>query len=262
SATSQMLSDLAFALAERGWAVQIITSRRRYDAPAERLAPRQLVRGVTVHRIWTSRFGRAKLLGRAIDYATFYLSAAWCLWRLAKAGDVVVVKTDPPMLSIMAAPMCWLRRVRFVNWLQDLFPEAAEALGVGGRAARAGYAVLRRLRNRSLKAAYTNVVLGERMAGRLADLCISENRVHVISNWADGSVITPAEHVTNRLRSDWGLTGEFVVAYSGNLGRAHDIDTLLDAMSILEQEKRTVASDCQEQQRPVSWLFIGGGALT
>src|SRR5262245_24309609 len=118
-----MLSDLAFALAERGWAVQIITARHRYEASAERLAPRELVRGVTVHRIWTSRFGRASLLGRVIDYATFYVSAALCLWRLARAGDVVVMKTDPPMLSLIGAPVCWLRRVRFVNWLQDIFPE-------------------------------------------------------------------------------------------------------------------------------------------
>jgi glycosyltransferase involved in cell wall biosynthesis len=202
------------------------------------------------------------MLGRAIDYATFYVSAALCLWRLAKAGDVVVMKTDPPMLSLIGAPVCWLRRVRFVNWLQDIFPEAAEALVVGGRAVRAGYSVLRPLRNRSLKTAHTNVVLGERMAGKLSDIGIPKNRVNVISNWADGSVITQAEHAKNGLRSDWGLTGEFVVGYSGNLGRAHDIDTLLEAMSILEQTQLTDPRGRQEQLRRVSWLFVGGGALT
>src|SRR5262249_19576396 len=87
SATSQMLSDLAFALAERGQAVCVITSRQRYDAPTERLPAREMVKGVWVHRLWTSRFGRANLMGRAVDYATFYATAAWRLWRLARRGD-------------------------------------------------------------------------------------------------------------------------------------------------------------------------------
>jgi hypothetical protein len=37
SATSQMFSDLAFALAARGEAVWEVTSRQRYEAPGERL---------------------------------------------------------------------------------------------------------------------------------------------------------------------------------------------------------------------------------
>jgi colanic acid biosynthesis glycosyl transferase WcaI len=83
SATSQMLSDLAFALAERGRVVCVITSRQRYYAPAEALPAEEVIDGVSVYRVWTSRFGRSNLLGRGMDYATFYLSAAWRLWRLA-----------------------------------------------------------------------------------------------------------------------------------------------------------------------------------
>ncbi len=262
SATSQMLSDLAFALAERGGDVAVIASRQRYDAPADRLAPRQTVNGVTVYRVWTSRFGRANLLGRALDYASFYLAAAWQLWRLARSGDVVIAKTDPPMLSVVAAAMCWLRGARLVNWLQDIFPEAAEALRVGGHAARLPYALMRWLRNRSLRGASMNVVLGECMAARVAGLGISRDQVRVIPNWADGTIIVPKDHEANALRADWGLTGKFVVGYSGNLGRAHEIDTLLDAMAIVESAgaPTTTAGDVS-RHRPILWLFIGNGAL-
>src|SRR5688572_28796716 len=97
SATSQMLSDLAFALADRGHEVAVITGRQRYDAPTDTLPPRETASGVAIHRVWTTRFGRANLIGRTIDYATFYLTAGWRLWRLARPGDVVVAKTDPPM---------------------------------------------------------------------------------------------------------------------------------------------------------------------
>src|SRR5437868_2374377 len=111
-----MLSDLAFALASKGQIVCVITSRQGYDEPAATLPRREVVEGVSICRVWTSRFGRGNLIGRAFDYVTFYLSAAWRLWRLARLGDVVIAKTDPPMLSVMAVPICWLRGARLINW--------------------------------------------------------------------------------------------------------------------------------------------------
>jgi glycosyltransferase involved in cell wall biosynthesis len=263
SATSQMLSDLAFALAERGQAVCVITSQQRYDASADRLVARETVKGVSVHRLWTSRFGRANLVGRAVDYATFYAAAAWRLWRLARRSDVVIAKTDPPMLSLIAAPISRLRGARLVNWLQDIFPETAEALGVGGRGAKVLYRVLRWYRDRSLKAAHTNVVLGERMAERVRGLGISPERVRVIANWADGNAIEPLDREGNALRAAWDLSDAFVVGYSGNLGRAHEIETLLEAMRIVENAERgaTPSAPPAPSFPGVRWLFIGNGAL-
>jgi colanic acid biosynthesis glycosyl transferase WcaI len=92
SATSQMLSDLAFALAARGLRISIITSQQRYDAPT-RLPKWESIDGVSVHRVPTSRFGRYSLPGRLVNYVTFFVSAAWTLWRLARRGDIVVAKT-------------------------------------------------------------------------------------------------------------------------------------------------------------------------
>src|SRR5262249_2994632 len=70
SATSQILTDLAVHLAARH-DVHVVASRQRIDAPGARLAAGERVDGVTVHRVWTSRFGRDRLAGRALDYATF-----------------------------------------------------------------------------------------------------------------------------------------------------------------------------------------------
>jgi glycosyltransferase involved in cell wall biosynthesis len=178
---------------------------------------------------------------------------------------VVIAKTDPPMLSLIAAPVCWVRGARLVNWLQDIFPETAEALGVGGRGAKALYRVLHWFRDQSLKVAHTNVVLGERMAERVRGLGVSPERVRVIANWADGSAIVPIEREANSLRAAWGLAGAFVVGYSGNLGRAHEIETLLEAMRIVEdvvgKGSATTPAGPAPSFLPVRWLFIGSGAL-
>ena len=258
SATSQILSDVAFALAATGERVIVITSRQQYDAPRVRFPARETTNGVEIFRVWTSHFGRTNLVGRSVDYLTFYLSAAFVLLRLARRGDVIVAKTDPPMLSILAAPVAWLRGARLVNWVQDIFPEIAEALGVGNdRFSRTAYRIMHILRDRSWRAARMNVVLGELMAERLSSLGIARDNIRVIPNFADGGLIRTVPHADNDLRKAWGLEGKFVAGYSGNLGRAHEYATLLEAIAATETNAERVGSGCAQ----ILWLLIGGGAL-
>lgn len=152
SATSQILSDLAFALAASGRAIAVITSQQRYDDPHARMPRRETERGVDIYRVSTTRFGRAGLAGRSIDYLSFYREAFAALRRLAQPGDIVVAKTDPPLLSIVAMLAARQRRAHLVNWLRDLYPEVAAALGVPLLKGPLG-SVLAQLRDWSLRAA-------------------------------------------------------------------------------------------------------------
>jgi colanic acid biosynthesis glycosyl transferase WcaI len=258
SATSQMLSDIAFALAGRGYWISVITSRQRYDAPSVRLPKWERIAGVDVHRVLTSRFGRHFLPGRVVDYLTFYASAAWTLWRLARRGDIIVAKTDPPMLSVLAAPIARLRGALYVNWLQDLFPEVAQELRIGGGPGRAAYRPLRWLRDRSLRSAKMNVVPGDRMAAKLIDLGVNSSRIRVIPNWADGDLIRPVERSTNALRRQWDLGDAFTVGYAGNLGRAHESETIVEAVAATQAEQ--TPGELAANTQAVRWVFIGGGA--
>ena len=49
------------------------------------------------------------------------------------------------------------------------------------------------------------------------------------------------------------------VGYAGNLGRAHEIETVLQAMKALY--KRSIASPADETAKAIKFIFIGGGAL-
>jgi glycosyltransferase involved in cell wall biosynthesis len=217
SATSQIASDLAFHLAARGWDVAAITSRQRYDDARARLPRAELANGVRILRVWSTRFGRAGLPGRALDYVTFYASAFVAIARQRKA--VVVATTDPPLLSVVAA----LASRRVVNWVQDLFPEVAEALGIR-------LPFLRRVRDWSLRRAKANVVLGDLMAARVP-------KAVVIHNWADEGL--------RPLAGPGGALSPFTVGYSGNLGRAHEFETIVGAMRKLADMR---------------FIFTGGGA--
>jgi glycosyltransferase involved in cell wall biosynthesis len=247
SATSQMLTDLAVALARDGADVHVVASRQRYDDPRAALPAEERLDGVTVHRVAAPRFGRGNLVGRTFDYLGFHLAASLRLRRLVQRGDVVVAKTDPPLISVPAGWVARRRGAHCVNWLQDLFPEAAAALGVGLASGIAGR-LLRSLRDRSLRHAAANVVPGRAMQQRVAARGVDARRIAVIPNWADGAALRPVAPEANPLRLEWGLGRRFVVGYSGNMGRAHEFGTILDAAVALKGE------------RDVVFLFIGGGA--
>jgi len=237
SATSRMLSDLTFRLARRGISVAVVTSRQLYDDPHADLPAHELVSGVTVHRVATATRGRTRLAGRAADYLSFHVAAGAKLFALLTSGDVVVAKTDPPLISVVTSHIARVRRAQLVNWLQDVFPEVAVALGMStipGWVANA----LRSLRDRSLRRAAVNIVLGERMRDHLLALGIEAKRIRVVPNWADTCQVTPLQTAQSVTRQKLGLGGRFVIGYSGNLGRAHEFDTLLGAARLLREDAR------------------------
>jgi hypothetical protein len=209
--TAELLSDLAFALAERGFAVSVITSRQSYEKAKTELPAREIVNGVDITRVWTSTWGRLRLAGRSVDYLTFYIAAAWQVWKTARAGDFIVPKTDPPLLSVPMALIAKLRGAHLINWLQDIFPEVAEALNVGGSVGRVASGVLRPLRNWSLRTAAVNVVVGEGMAARLQALGLPPEKIKVIGNWADRALISPLPPEESALRQEWIPGDRFVV---------------------------------------------------
>jgi glycosyltransferase involved in cell wall biosynthesis len=247
SATSRMLSDLTFRLAEHGVPVSVVTSRQLYEDPTATLAPRESIRGVTVHRVPTATRGRARLVGRALDYASFHVAASWELARILRRGDVVVAKTDPPLISVSALRPAKLRGAVLVNWLQDLFPEVAVALAPDTMPRLLERGLLA-ARDDSLRRAAMNVVLSEGMRARLLARGIAPERVRVIPNWANPHEITPLAPESSLTRQRVGLARRFVVGYSGNLGRAHEFETLLGAARLLEGDT------------DIAFLITGGGA--
>jgi colanic acid biosynthesis glycosyl transferase WcaI len=249
SATSQMLTDLAFGLAKMDsqQAIHIVTSRQRYDDASAKLLPLETVNYVTIHRIATTRFGRQNLMGRAIDYLSFYISAFSTLIKLTQKGDTLIAKTDPPLISVVAAVVAKLKRAHLVNWLQDLFPEVAAQLGVK-LASGLPYKFLKAIRNKTLQQAKMNVAIGELMAERLRNEGIPSDKITVIHNWADEEQLHPVAHDENPLRSEWGLQGKFVVGYSGNLGRSHDFATILEAAEALKDNQVLIGGGAQLPQ--------------
>jgi glycosyltransferase involved in cell wall biosynthesis len=72
--------------------------------------------------------------------------------------------------------------------------------------------------------------------------------VVIIPNWADLSRIRPAARGDNPLLRELGLLEKFVVEYSGNMGRTHDLEGLVECARILKE------------RNGIHFLFVGSGA--
>lgn len=216
----------------------MLTSRQSYnDAHADYPAS-ETTDGVHIKRCWGLRFGRAGLIGRALDYLSFYASVFWVLLRVSRSGDIVVTTTDPPLLGVIMAPAIGLRGARQVNWLHDLFPEIATRSGVCLFAGAVGKKI-RAIRDHNCRRAVANVVLGERMRDYLIDRGVASSKLHVIPNWGPQGLESIARE-NDTFRHAWGLGNKFVIGYAGNLGRVHEFETLLGAAQVLAQHNRFI----------------------
>lgn len=188
SATAQILTDLAFDLAAEHRDVLVITTRGLYDDPACVLARWQSINGVEIQRVYRPRFGRNRLLGRAMDYLAMHLSFTLAVAKGARKGDVIVAKTDPPMLSIPFLLIAVIKRAKLINWLQDIYPEVAVAWKAPF--SRTVATALTPVRDVSLRRAHKNVVVGERSRAFLRQRGVAEEKIHVVHNWCDDEAMT------------------------------------------------------------------------
>jgi glycosyltransferase involved in cell wall biosynthesis len=243
AATAQLLADVGAGLVAAGHDVSAVCSDRAYADPRERYPKRETIDGVKVRRVRSSGFGRSSAFGRLLDYLSFYAGAGFTLLFRADP-DVVLALTTPPMVAALGVLASRLRGGRSVFWVMDVYPDLAFELGVL-RPHSIPSRLLSALSGWILQRSDRVVALDDAMADRLRAL--GATRVAVIHNWADDASMELGAADENVLRKEWGWSDRFVVLYSGNLGLAHEFETVLDAAEAL-------------QDRPdVLFAFVGGG---
>ncbi|MCE9589814.1 MAG: glycosyltransferase family 4 protein [Planctomycetes bacterium] len=245
ASVGQHLADSAAEMVSRGWRVVVITSRRGYDDPSVRYAPRDVINGVEIVRLPLSSFGKKSIPVRLIGGVMFLLQAF--LRGLFTPGlSEIFVSTSPPMCPPVAVLIGKLRRVPVVYWAMDLNPDQMIMLGAitkDSLPARV-FNLFNRIILRNAKAVIT---LDRFMAQRLNDKVPVGNRMAVFPPWAHEDHLAVVRHADNPFRKAHKLEDKFVFMYSGNMSIASPLTTVLAAAEKLRDDPRIV------------FMFIGGG---
>jgi glycosyltransferase involved in cell wall biosynthesis len=203
---------------------------------------------VNIRRVPSTTLDKDVLVYRILNFFTISLSIFFsALWQV-KRHHVVVVVTNPPLLPFLAVLVCKLKGAKSLLLIHDVYPEILIHAGITGPnslISRVGYWATRTL----YRSADRLIVLGRDM-GKLASLKLgrSNGKVNIIPNWADLDLITPRRREDNRLLKELNLADQFVIQYSGNMGRTHGLADLFQAAKTLKES------------RDIHFLFIGSGA--
>lgn len=228
AATAQHLSDLARHLAAHGWSVEVLCSNRLYEDASAKLPLSERAGGISVNRLPLLFFSRSGFL-RALGYLEF-LARVFFHVLVRRKPDICVTMTTPPFLLLPGAVLK-LRGSRHVHWSLDLYPEVARAFGtLGILSAR----VMALLRNVLLRFCDRIVALGTVMGERIVWLGFPARKLRVVPPWSPYECADSGPPL-----------GEFVLLYSGNIGKVHEFTTALRAARKLPD---------------VHFAFVGGGA--
>ena len=201
-------------------------------------------------RVRVSRTRYCPQMGFLTRVGAFLSFAAFALWHVLRQGrkyDLIVASSGPLTMAIPALAAQWIHGTPFVFEVIDVWPDAAIEAGV--------------LRNRLLQwlafrleaAAYQRasriVTCSPGMTTRILRKGVAAERIVTIPNCCDLDVFRPDPARRVELRATLGVRdGQFVVAYTGAMGRSNAVDDIVRAAKQLAGDVRIV------------WWFAGDGA--
>jgi len=247
SATGYYVTHIAEGLAT-SFSVSVLCSQPTYASRGVKAPWQEYRNRVDIRRCWSTTFSKDKLLPRFANVVTICVSLFMAALRKSRAGDVFLVTTNPPLLPAFISFAAKLRRARCVLLTHDVYPDALASIGGLSRDSFI-YRVLKPVGSKTFRSMDMIFVLGRDMEALVkGHLGTTNVPVKIVTNWADTESIVPLPRMTNPLLRDLGLTDKFVILYSGNMGRTHGIETIVEAARRLRKY-----SD-------IFFLFIGWGA--
>jgi hypothetical protein len=196
--TGRILAELGSELERRGHRVFVLTSDSSYGG---------------------SRRGLGRLFQEGFSHLSLFAQSFW-----NPKVDVVISLTSPACLAVTAAVVAKIHRARHFPWVMDAYPE------VGVRLGELKDGPLVRLLTYLMNWAYQNAA---RVVTLDEDMRDYFHRNHGIDSTVIGpfppEITWPVMETTSIPTRQW--------LYSGNFGRAHEIEALLEVQKKLEQRQ-------------------------
>ncbi len=248
AATGQLLDDLTRRLAGAGIQIQILTGMPAYAFNTYNAKRLEFSSNRYIRRTQASRYWPFRIRGRAINSLLFSVRTFIRMLRSSRRGDLIIYTSEPAFLPIIGWLLHSITRTPFIVILYDLYPEVLVELGALSSSSMLIVA-WRKMHRWMLLDAKEVIVLSEAMANKTKALLPKpfQNKVSVIPSWADPEAIKPISKSNNWFVQKHNLEERFIVLYSGNQGRCHDLVTCIATASLLRNDK------------DVLFLFIGNG---
>ena len=242
--TGQTLTELCEELTAEGMQIEVVCGPPTIVDRDSNIPRRINYKGILITRVWGTRFPKLNLLGRIVNQITFSVSVFFYL-LFDRSKRLVMVLTNPPFLAVSCAILRFFRIGNpYIYLIFDVYPDTAvhlELLKAKGLPRR----IWEWTNGFVFKHATAIIVIGRCMrdvimAKMKSHNQAAENKIHNIHMWSDDQLIRSAAGKANPFVEKWALEGKFVVGYFGNMGRFHDLETIMEAAKILKEREDIV----------------------
>jgi len=224
AASAQRITDLAEDLSAHH-EVTVLAGRPSYSAAPELSGPTdKRPSTLRVHYVPSTTFVRYRTWKRVLNYVS-YLTSSLIVGLMQPRHDVLVVASDPPLLSLIGLWLSRVHRAPFVHLMWDVQPEVAVSAGL----LRYGWLsrMMSSLNRHAIRCADLVIVPTTAIGRTAVELGVPADRVHTLSHWEDLDVVRVGEK-DNPFSREHHLVDRFVVMYAGNLGLTQELDRYLD----------------------------------
>ena len=249
NATGFFLTGIAEGLAKNGFRVNVLCGQPTYNRRGVKAEKEETRNGVQIIRCIATTFDSKNILGRLINFFTISFSIAFCAIIRIKKADKILVVTNPPLLPFLIRIICWAKGANFYLLVHDVYPDVFVPLGLIKKSSLI-YKCLSKMNTLLFESAYRIIVLGRDMRDLVQKKCnnLDHEKIVIIPNWADINEISLISKESCPIVKRHQLKDKYIVQYSGNHGRTHDLISLVKAAEILKNEEDII------------FLFIGSGS--
>lgn len=242
--TGQTLTELVEEIAKRGLKIKVVASQPTVLSKSEKVDSKISYKGIFIKRTWSTRFSKLSFFGKFINLTTFFLTALLEVLIYDK-GTQLLLLTNPPYLPLLG----WVSKIfsgnKYGVVLFDIMPEQAILLGFLKK-----NGILDKLWRFNNKlwyrdASYVIVLSKDMLKGAIENASLNNvkheaeaiSKTKIIHVWSDDRIIIPKIKDESSETKRLNLENKFVIQYSGNHGRFHDIETILEIAKVFRDEE-------------------------
>jgi len=242
--------EMAKFLQARGLELVIVASDLNYQTGQQTVARRgvfteQVIDGVRILRAYIYPALHRSYVWRVVSFLSFMFSSVWTALQV-KDVDLVMGTTPPIFQAVSAWFVAWMRRKPFLLEVRDLWPEFGVSMGVLKNPV---VIALARWLEKFLYARAAHILVNSpAYRDYMVAKGVPERKVTYIAYGTDVDMFNPGVNGSS-IRMELGLEDKFVVLYSGALGQANDIDTVLRAAERLSRHTPAQAGGARGAHR-------------
>nr|MBA2378696.1 glycosyltransferase family 4 protein [Blastocatellia bacterium] len=244
--TAFHMTRFAEGLAEH-FDVKALCGQPSYSSRGVKAPKREVHNGVEIFRSAGTTLDKDVLLFRLTNMFTLGITMFFNALKFFQKGDRILAVTAPPTLQFITAAAALRKGASYSLLVYDVYPDAI--IAAGKMKPDSFFARTIDFLNRWLyKHAARIFVIGRDMERLLSKKSEGlDIPIFIVPNCAETDFIHPRPKSENALLIELDIADKFVLLYSGNMGRTHDLESIVECAAMLVDQPQ------------IHFLFIGDG---